>query len=271
MSLQDFIHEAYNSEFGGTWRSSGGGGEATMFTSDDKAMEYCYNNNIQGTEGYWDKITTDPHRSKLGTTTDSKGRRHNVYFMAPGRTMYVHRRRIKDVDWSMTILSSSALRDLEASEAIKNGIFYGGALLSAEDVYNNFLHNHSTYLTTKGVEKPIFNPNGSVRSVRAAQFANISKFVKWTGTAGTYFTIGTSSLSIYKDGLDVRNSSDLTVGAITPITPILARVGVQIATKANPYVGIGAASYSIIMFSWDAGKIWGPSTWYGSNDSKYFE
>jgi len=60
-----------------------------------------------------------------------------------------------------------------------------GGLLTLEDGYNNFFHNHKTYTTTKGVTKNIYKANGAVRSARAAKFATTSKFIKGAGVAGT--------------------------------------------------------------------------------------
>ena len=42
----------------------------------------------------------------------------------------------------------------------------------AAGVYSEYGHNHSTYKTTKGIEKNIYKDSGKIRSVRAAGFAD---------------------------------------------------------------------------------------------------
>lgn len=71
-----------------------------------------------------------------------------------------------------------------------------GAALTGEDIYSSFFHNHTTYLTTKGIEKNIYKPNGQVRSARAQQFARTSKILKTTGIGGTALMTGTGVYNI---------------------------------------------------------------------------
>ena len=72
-------------------------------------------------------------------------------------------------------------------------------ILTTEDMYNNFIHNHITYVTTRGVTKNIYKANGAIRSARAGQFATTSKIVKWTGIAGTAFMTGVATYHIIDD------------------------------------------------------------------------
>jgi RHS repeat-associated protein len=75
-------------------------------------------------------------------------------------------------------------------------LYLTGAVLTAEDVYNNFGHNHTTYTTTGGVTKNIYKANGAVRSARAAQFARTSTAVKVLGTTGTVLMTGVATYNI---------------------------------------------------------------------------
>ena len=103
-----------------------------------------------------------------------------------------------------------------------------GFALTALDYSANFysnLHNHETYKTTSGEIKNIFKANGSIRSARAARFANLSKWIKGLGFATSLLTTGYSGYQVYdkwQDGgggidgisnIDGWDAADLVVGS----------------------------------------------------------
>ncbi|MFN5628172.1 MAG: hypothetical protein ACK48W_02695 [Bacteroidota bacterium] len=55
----------------------------------------------------------------------------------------------------------------------------------AAGAYSEYGHNHTTYTTTKGIEKNIFKANGQIRSARAAGFARASNFVRGVAVVGS--------------------------------------------------------------------------------------
>mgnify|MGYP006434874799 CR=1 FL=1 len=155
------------------------------------------------------------------------------------------------------------------------GTYLTGALLTAEDVYNNFVHNHTTYTTTQGVTKNIYKANGALRSARAGQFATASKVVQWTGITGTAFMTGVATYNIVDDVSNNRNVSgwdiaDGSVGAVGLTGAGLTSVGI-ISNPVGWGVGAGVATYSWGRLWFDLGAKYGPSKWYGTNDYKWFE
>lgn len=65
-------------------------------------------------------------------------------------------------------------------------------------LYDEFGHNHTTYRTTRGVEKNIYKLNGDARSARAAKFARFSNLVK-----GVSYSFAGAGVMI--DGVGVYN------------------------------------------------------------------
>ncbi len=155
------------------------------------------------------------------------------------------------------------------------GTYITGAVLTAEDVYNNFGHNHTTYTTTKGVVKNIYKSNGAVRSARAGQFATTSKVVKWTGIVGTAFMTGVATYNIVDDVSHNRSVSgwdiaDGAVGAVGLTGAGLSSAGI-ISNPVGWGIGAGVAIYGWGRLWFDLGAKYGLSKWYGTNDNKWFE
>jgi len=158
---------------------------------------------------------------------------------------------------------------VEGSENVNYGLYLAGIALTAEDVGNNFFYNHTTYTTTKGVLKNMYKANGLIRSARAARFALGSKIIKGLGNVGTGLMAGIAAYNIASDtkninGLDV---ADLSVGSLGIINSLSSRfVGYAI-----PGVGQGVALYSWGRLWFDLGQNYGPSTWYGNDNDKWFK
>jgi RHS repeat-associated protein len=116
-----------------------------------------------------------------------------------------------------------------------------GGLLTLEDIYNNFIHNHKTYTTTKGVIRNI----ADVRSARAAQFASASKFVKRVGVLGTVLMTGQAYIHIFNDKATNLDWSDATIGTLGLVAAVVA--------LSNPIgwvaVGITAIGYGVATYS----------------------
>jgi len=154
-------------------------------------------------------------------------------------------------------------------------IYIAGAFFTTEDIYNNFGHNHTTYRTTKGLTKNIHKANGVIRSARAGQFAKISSVVKWVGTAGSVFVVVVAAYNIADDVRNDRSVSgwdiaDGSVGAAGLASAGLTSAGI-ISNPAGWAIGVCAALYGWTRLWFDLGTKYGPSTWYGNNDYKWFE
>nr|WP_320117918.1 hypothetical protein [uncultured Marinifilum sp.] len=143
--------------------------------------------------------------------------------------------------------------------------------LTTEGAYSTLLHNHTSYTTTNGLTKNIYKANGRIRSARAQGYANASKTLKCIGEVGNVVTTGMSYYDIAK-------------GDSQPITYVDAGVGTMgiLASGASyfygvqiPVVGEVVAIYGTLRLTWDVsfnlGVNYGPSTWYGDNDYKWFE
>ena len=146
------------------------------------------------------------------------------------------------------------------------GLYVTGVALTFEDLYNNFVHNHTTYKTTKVGVKNIYKSNGMVRSSRAATFASASKVVKFVGTVGTGLMTGMGAYNIATGNGTILDVSDVTVG-----TAGLIGTGLSYCGYAVPGIGQGVALYSWGRFWFDMGQEYGPSTWYGEDDNKWYK
>ena len=147
------------------------------------------------------------------------------------------------------------------------GLYITGAVLTAEDIYNNYYHNHTTYSTTKGVVKNIYKSNGAVRSARAAQFARTSTAVKVLGTTGTALMTATAGYNIATGNGTVLDYSDAAVGA----TGLTTGAVTWATGYAIPVVGEAVALYSWARLWFDLGAKYGPSKWYSDDDTRWFK
>ncbi|WP_320020184.1 hypothetical protein [Labilibaculum manganireducens] len=157
-----------------------------------------------------------------------------------------------------------------SSGGITGGDILGGAL-TTEGAYSTLLHNHTTYATTNGLTKNIYKANGRIRSARARGYANVSKTLKRVGTAGSVVTTGMAYYDIAKGNQQPITYVDAGVGTAGLMTTIASYYsGAEI-----PYVGEFIALYGTLRLTWDVsfnlGINYGPSTWYGDNDYKWFE
>ena len=128
------------------------------------------------------------------------------------------------------------------------GVYAAGVTLTAEDLYNNFGHNHTTYRTTKGLTKNIYQPNGAMRSARAAQFAKLSFIVKVLGNVGTGLMVATSSYNIASENGTGLDYADATVGALG----LINAGALQWTTYGIPFVGQAVAGYAGARLFYDA-------------------
>ena len=139
-------------------------------------------------------------------------------------------------------------------------------ILAAGGFYNDFMHEHEFYRTTKNVLKPIYKSNGAARSARAANFATASKSLKVFGTVGGAVSTGMSYNKIITGQSSTIDYIDAGVG-----TAGLGAAAASSAGYAVPYVGQIAAIYGAIRFSYDMEASYGPSKWYGSDNNSWFK
>ena len=109
--------------------------------------------------------------------------------------------------------------------------------------------NHTTYTTTSGITKNIYKANGQVRSVRAAQYARWSRFVKGV-------SYGFAAAGLVADGVGVYNyyyADNPNAFTITPAKAGLNTFMTGVGLSGGP-VGWGiAGSYFLIdaTIGWD--------------------
>jgi len=140
-----------------------------------------------------------------------------------------------------------------------------GAILGAEDIYNNLAHNHNTYKTTKGITKNIFKSNGTVRSARALRYAKTSRFIKLTGVASTVFLTGVATANIIYDisnnnTVSIKDIVDGSVGLVGLAGFGLSSAGI-ISNPAGWAIGAGVALYGWGSLWYDIGAEYGFSKW----------
>jgi hypothetical protein len=149
------------------------------------------------------------------------------------------------------------------------GVYITGAFLTAEDIYNNYFHNHSTYITTKGVVKNIYKANGAVRSLRAAKFARNSMTLKILGTIGTALMAAQAGTKIYNGSATALDYGDFTVGSVGTVAGAAELIGG--VSYAVPGLAEAVAAYAWFRLWYDLGAQYGPSKWYGNDDTRWFK
>jgi hypothetical protein len=136
-----------------------------------------------------------------------------------------------------------------------------GTGLSAFDFaiadYSQYVHNHTTYTTTKGIIKNIFKANGEIRSARAARFANASRMVRGVAVIGSVLSTGYSTLQVYDQwddgGIQNVNGWDATdagVGLLGLGATGLAYFGL-ISNPVGWAIGAGVLIYSGSRLAYD--------------------
>jgi RHS repeat-associated protein len=134
----------------------------------------------------------------------------------------------------------------KAKKSTNNSKDYLGLSFSWADVslgtYNDYLYNHNTYNTTKGIEKNIFKPNGEIRSLQAAKYLKYSKFVKGTAIVGSVASTGYVGYKISNGTATTIDYVDGGVGLSGIIVAIGSGLGYIGATVSNP-VGWVAGGY----------------------------
>lgn len=141
-------------------------------------------------------------------------------------------------------------------------------MFTVEGAYSSLLHNHETYKTLGGKIKNIYKANGEVRSAYAQRFARTSKVLRFVGNFGGAFCTGLAYYDIYS-GNDNSPIRLLDAGVGTTDLFFIARS--RFGYSAVPIIGKDAAVYYFWRLAWELGAEYGPSTWYGNDDSKYFE
>lgn len=136
-------------------------------------------------------------------------------------------------------------------------------------LYNNFFHNHTTYFLKNGTERTILNAQREVRinSSLARNAANVSTTVKILGAAGSALMTGVAVHHIRSGKGKAIDYGDATVGAVGTVAGAAELLGLG----TIPVVGEGVALYSWGRLWWDLGAEYGPSTWYGDDDTKWIK
>jgi hypothetical protein len=141
-------------------------------------------------------------------------------------------------------------------------VYLTGAVLTAEDFYSTFIHNHKTYETTKGLMMDIYKANRKVRSSKALEAARLSTNLKILGVAGSGLMMAQSGSKMISGKAAPIDALDFTFGSAGFASGIS-----EIAGKEIPYVGQAVALYSWSRFWLDLGYNHGPSTWFRSSQN----
>ena len=96
---------------------------------------------------------------------------------------------------------------------------------------------------------------------------SISKVGKGLSTGVSVVTTGIAYYQIANGTQQPITFVDATVGTIG----LSAQIASYYSGIAIPYVGEFVAVYGTVRLFWDLGQSYGPSTWYGTNDYKYFK
>jgi RHS repeat-associated protein len=279
LTLPDFefiLSCLLGSEYGGSWSPNVG---MQLYSSNSQAIEGGVNalNNAadaagwhyaSAPEGYkiqsGMRIKVEGWKSLFGTTSVS---RNSAVFFPPMK---------------VPILTTETFTECIPVNAVQYegpqggggwydnaGVYITGAVLTVEDVYNNFYHNHTTYTTTGGVTKNIYKANGTVRSARAAQFATTSTAIKIAGTAGTALMTAQAGTKIYNGSATAWDYGDFMVGSVGTVAGAAELIGG--ASYAVPGVGEAVAAYAWFRLWFDLGAQYGPSKWYGNDDTRWFK
>jgi hypothetical protein len=127
----------------------------------------------------------------------------------------------------------------------------------AAGVYSEYGHNHTTYTTTKGIEKNIYKANGQIRSARAAGFARASNLVRGVAVVGSVLSTGYSTLQVYDqwDAGGIQNvngwdATDAGVGMFGLGATGLTYIG-MISNPVGLAIGAGVLIYSGTRLAYD--------------------
>jgi len=148
------------------------------------------------------------------------------------------------------------------------GVYATGAILTAEDIYNNFGHNHTSYPTTRGGMKDFGDYKRiSDYSDQALKYKKISNNIKILGALGSALMTAQAGTKIYNEEATAWDYGDFTVGAAGTVTGAAELLGLSTV----PVVGEVVAAYSWFRLWYDLGDKYGPSKWYGTDDRKWFK
>ena len=143
---------------------------------------------------------------------------------------------------------------IQTGSANEGGSSNLGTVLSAFDfaagVYSEYGHNHTTYTTTKGIEKNIFKANGQIRSARAAGFARASNLVRGVAFVGSVVSTAYSGYQVYDQiqsgglqNVNGWNATDFGVGALGVTATTLVTFGLTSNPIGWGIIGTGALIY----------------------------
>jgi RHS repeat-associated protein len=147
--------------------------------------------------------------------------------------------------------------------AFLNGL---SRLLTTADIYNSLFYNHKTYITTKGNVANIINAKGKVNSARALNFYRLSNTLKGIGVASSIIMTYQGVSNISTGNAAGWDYVDVGAGVVGVGTGAASFWGIII-----PGVGQSVAVYGWFRLFFELGAEYGPSTWYGDDDNKWFK
>ncbi len=98
-------------------------------------------------------------------------------------------------------------------------------------------------------------------------FLNSVKSLEPVGNVASTVTTGIAMYRIYSGDTQLINYIDATVGSVG----LSAQIASYYSGIEIPYIGEFVAIYGTLRLFYDLGQTYGPSTWYGKNDYKWFE
>lgn len=163
-----------------------------------------------------------------------------------------------------------------------------GLTLGVESLYSDMFHNHDTYLTTRKEVRPIYRVNGKtgrrlgVLSKRAAGFAKVSKGLQFCSFTGGVISTGLSGYNAWDswskgeevDTMDAINVGVGTTAVVGTLVENFIKRGIiksGVVKFCVSKLNTAAALYSWTSMWFELGQEFGPSTWYGDDDTKWFK
>ncbi|MTI31420.1 LysM peptidoglycan-binding domain-containing protein [Xanthovirga aplysinae] len=143
-------------------------------------------------------------------------------------------------------VNTDAKNEGEVLSEVSRYIAIGGTTWGG---YDELIHNHKTYKTTKGVVKNIYKTNGKVRSMRAAKFARASSAVKGVGYV---FVVGGILIDSY-GLLNYYNNPDPNAFKVHPAKFALNTMMTGVALWGGPVGWVISGTYFVVdaTIGWD--------------------
>jgi len=180
------------------------------------------------------------------------------------------------VSFNLETLDFTSLMSLTLSTFYKNGgdrsvMNMTLGAFTAESAYTQFIYDELNYRTKRGKLKRVYTNKGIVRSDHAKRKVKLTKTLRGVSDAGTAIAAGYSWYQIGQGDHSFLTVSDALIYSAGTINSLAGYYsGTQI-----PGVGAFVAFYGtcrlVTDVFYDLGNEYGPTTWFGRDDSRLFK